>query len=265
MAEELDPYLQYAFYPLRPKVMYGKSAALEGATTDPKKRWNGREVVGTAYNTGVILFNAQDCFPDDHRVIVAEQDLRFNKEDCRAFEYLKEIGVDTVLQGQGIRESIKVQGSSQPPGKHLEDVLACITAAHRWTTEKCPDGHAQWVWLSSEPYFKGAAPHYHWNEGFNDGRSSVPGTGNYLHTFTSKLARWLKVNVLVPRLTKFVFVCRISDCGRWWELAAPGHPTTNLKSSLNVFLLLGLGEVLSPFFLAGSLQPLPLQLLCNSS
>jgi hypothetical protein len=143
----------------------------------------------------------------------------------------------------------------------LEDVLACITAAHRWTTEKCPDGHAQWVWLSSEPYFKGKAPHYHWNEGFDDGRSSVPGTGNYLHTFTSKLARWLKVNVLVPRLTQFVFVCRISDCGRWWELAAPGHPTTNLKSSLNVFLLLGLGEVLSPFFLAGSLQPLPLQLL----
>lgn len=32
----------------------------------------------------------------------------------------------------------------------------------------------------------------------------------------------------------------LSDCGRW-ELAAPGHPTTNVKYTLNVFFSPGSG------------------------
>jgi len=207
VALELDGYLLHAFYPCRPKVLYGKSAFYEHAKWDSKRRWNGREIVGCAFNEGVIRFLASDVFPDEHRGIIAEHDLRFNKEDCTAFEYLKMLGVDEILAERGIRDSIKPTGSSQPPSDILRDCLAYITAARRWVTPKCPHGHAEWVWLSSEPISRGRKPHYHWTTGFNDKRQNVPGTGNYLHTITSKLARWLVENVLVPRQNKFVFLC----------------------------------------------------------
>ena len=188
-ALELDPYHSMAFYPCRPKVMFGKAARRERETKD--KRWLGKEVVGAGYNDMIIRFAALDCFPDEHRVIIAEQDHRFNEEDCSAFEYLSELKVDDVFDGQPIRQSIKPPGSFEEPSAHLRDVLACCTAAHRWTTPKCPGGHDNWIW----------PPHYQWTKGFQDKRKQILGTGNYLHTSKSSFARWILENVLAQTLT----------------------------------------------------------------
>jgi len=203
-AVELDPYHNIAFAPCRPKVVFGKNAKMEKIKEDPEKRWLGREVVGSAFNEAIIRYCALPCFPDDHKFLIAEQDHRLWKEDGTIWGFMEEYGLDQVLQGQGIRESIKPQGSLQPPSEHLRDVLAYITAAKRWTTPACPGGHAEWIWMCSEPYFKTRGSfkkHYHWTAdecGTKDDRKSCPGTGNYLHMITSKCARYICKEVLVP-------------------------------------------------------------------
>ncbi len=203
-ALELDPYHCIAFAPLRPKVIYGKNAKREQVKEDGKQRWMGREVVGSAFNEAVLRYCALPCFPDDHKFIIVEQDHRLWKFDSTIWAFMEEHGLDAVLQGQGIRESFKPQGSLQPPSEHLRDVLAHITAAKRWTTAACPGGHAEWIWMCSEPYFQMKKQHFHWTHedmgGKKDHRKACPGTGNYMHMVTAKCARYVCKEVLVPPL-----------------------------------------------------------------
>ena len=196
-ALELDPYHSIAFAPVRPKVIFGKNAKLEKVTGGDDHI--GREIVGHVYNDVVIRYCSLPCFADDHKFIICEQDHRFWRQDTRIWEFLDLTGMDQVLQGQGIHESLKPLGPLQPPSDHLRDVLACCTMAKRWVSKECPDGHGEFVWLCAEPKLFPKQDHYQWKKKDfgNDRRTWCPGTGNYMHMMTAKGARYIRDNVLV--------------------------------------------------------------------
>ncbi len=207
---ELDPYIQSAFSPCRPKVIFikpgltpGMPATPQKSTADPKERWTCSEALRAAGNETAIRFLALDCFPDEHKGIIAVQGLRFNREDCEAFAYLKELGVDGIFEGHGVRGVHKQEGSLQPPAAHLSDILAHITAAKRWITEEAPHGHAEWVWLTSEPEFDVDA----WRN-----EPSISRTIIHCQSMTSKLARYIVANVFVPRLAIILVFAASTSC-----------------------------------------------------
>ena len=180
--------------------IFGQDAHSEnkGRQVPESHRHAGREIVGVNFVDQLFRYCADDRFPDDHGFFILEQDFRFYHTDCLAFDRLHAKGVDTGALSPDLFPFLKPYGESPAPTPELRDLLAYVTAARRWGSERCPGGHHDLIWFSWEPRLRSSeSGHYHWSPHPGESREHVPGTGNYMWWVTARGARHIRQTVLV--------------------------------------------------------------------
>ena len=204
---ELDPYHTTAFWPLPVLVVYGQNAKLEPTIWEGGFR-EDRDVVGSAWMDEIFLYCADKRHSPDTKFFIIEQDFRFYPEDCDGDAL--EARSHGAPMPQANRENAKVNYDSVSP--ELRDLLAYCTAARRWRTDKCPEGHGDLMWMSWEPGLqpsKKGEMHGPYKV-TGDKRKSHPGTGNYLWMVTQKGANKIMTEH-VPRI-RIYYIYHVRRC-----------------------------------------------------